>query len=97
LGFDFFIIYEFDMIYRRRSTESKTKNKEGGSSMNNNVGKWLGWIGIVVGVIGFFWLRIWLGVAAVILGVIGMFSPQKKLNVVTIVAGIIAIILGIIL
>jgi len=65
------------------------------SSISENAGKWLGWIGLVLGVLGFFWLRIWFGVAAVIMGAIGLASPQKKLNTVTVVAGAVAIALGI--
>lgn len=48
--------------------------------MSNTTGQWLGWIGILVGIIAFFWQPVWMGVAAVVLGIIGLFSPQKGLN-----------------
>lgn|GEM_PF-564732 len=73
-------------------TDVKTESR-----LNDTAGKWLGWVGIVVGVVGFFWLRVWLGAIAAILGVIGLFSPQKKLSWVAIAAGVVAIILGIVL
>lgn len=65
--------------------------------ISTKAGKWLGWIGIVVGIIGFFWMRIVLGAIAAVLGVIGVFSSEKTLNIIAIVAGAIAIVLGIVL
>lgn len=65
--------------------------------ITEDVGKWLGWSGIAVGVVGFFWLHIWLGAAAIVLGVVGLFSPQKILNSVAIAAGAVALILGFVL
>ncbi|SHE28637.1 hypothetical protein SAMN02745249_00125 [Atopostipes suicloacalis DSM 15692] len=45
--------------------------------MSNTTGQWLGWIGILVGIIAFFWQPVWMGVAAVVLGIIGLFSHRK--------------------
>lgn len=39
-------------------------------TMTDTVGKVLGALGIIIGVIGFFWQHIWLGVIAVVCGVI---------------------------
>ncbi|MDC3414515.1 hypothetical protein NC797_17900 [Aquibacillus sp. 3ASR75-11] len=47
--------------------------------MNDVTGKWLGWLGILSAVIGFFVIPIWLGSLGVILGLIGLASPQKTL------------------
>ncbi len=63
--------------------------------MSENLGKWLGWIGIVLGVVGLFWQPILFGTIAVLAGIIGLFSPQKKLNWITIVIGAVALIIGI--
>ena len=70
--------------------------KKGDIKMSEKVGKWLGWIGIILGVIGFFWQPIWMGAVAIVAGIVGLFSPQKKLNWVAIVAGVVALIIGII-
>lgn len=61
--------------------------------MNDVVGMWLGWIGIILGVIGLFVFRYVLGGAAIVLGVIGLFSPKKGLNAVAILIGLIAVII----
>lgn len=65
------------------------------SKVSENAGKWLGWIGIIAGVIGFFWQHIWMGVIGLVLGIIGCFSPKRNLNIVAIVIGVIALIIGI--
>lgn len=74
------------------STDNGVNNK-----ISENAGTWIGWIGLVISVIGFFWLRIWLGAVGVIMGIVGLFSPKKTLNIVTIIAGVIAIVLGLVL
>lgn len=62
--------------------------------MSEAAGNWLGWLGIIVGVIGFFWQHIWMGGITIVLGIIGCFSPKKSLNTVAIVIGAIALIIG---
>lgn len=64
--------------------------------MSEKTGKLLGWIGIVVGVVGFFWLSIWLGIVSLCAGIAGLFSPQKKLNGIAVAAGAVALIIGIV-
>lgn len=64
--------------------------------MTEQTGTWLGWVGIVIAIVGFFWLSIWLGIAAMVLGVIGLTTPVKGLNWTAIALGAVAIILGII-
>lgn len=59
--------------------------------LSGDVGKWLGWIGIIVGIIGFFWLPTWMGITAIVLGIIGLFSAHKTLSIIAIVAGVIAL------
>jgi len=48
--------------------------------ISEQTGQWLGWIGIILAVIGFFWQPVWMGIIAVILGAVGLFSDQKGLN-----------------
>ncbi len=73
-------------------TEPQHKVQEE-QAISTTAGQWLGWIGIIVGVIGFFWQPLWLGLAAIVLGIIGLFSDQKTLNWVAIVAGAISLII----
>ncbi|UUX33698.1 C4-dicarboxylate ABC transporter [Fundicoccus culcitae] len=60
--------------------------------ISEQAGKWLGWIGIIVGVIGFFWQPVWMGIIAIVLGVIGLFSEQKTLNWAAIIVGAVVLI-----
>jgi hypothetical protein len=60
--------------------------------MNDVTGKVLGWLGIVVAVIGFFYAPIWLGCIAVVLGLITLASPQKILAWVAVVLGVIVLL-----
>lgn len=64
------------------------------TKISNSGGLWLGWIGIILGIIGFFWQPIFLGITSVILGIIGLQSPQKDLNIAAIVVGAISFIIG---
>lgn len=75
---------------------SERYNEQEDTRISDNAGKWLGWIGIIVAIIGFFWEPVWMGVIALVLGIIGVFSPQKALNWVAIVAGIIVLIFGLV-
>lgn len=64
--------------------------------LSNTAGQWLGWLGIIAAVIGFFWQPIWMGIIALVLGIIGVFSPQKGLNWTAVVLGVIALIIGLV-
>ncbi|UUX33699.1 DUF308 domain-containing protein [Fundicoccus culcitae] len=55
--------------------------------ISETTGQWLGWIGIIVGIIGFFWQPVWMGIIAIVLGIIGLFSDQKTLNWIAIIVG----------
>lgn len=79
-----------------QTTEKKVSNPNG-NKVNSQTGKWLGWAGVIVGVIGFFTMRLFLGIVAVCLGVIGRMSDQKTLNTWAIVAGAVAILLNFVL
>lgn len=68
----------------------------GNTKISDTAGKWLGWIAIIIGVIGFFWQPIWMGSIAIIVGIIGLLSPQKTLNWIAIAVGVIAVIIGLI-
>jgi hypothetical protein len=61
--------------------------------VNDMTGKWLGWLGIISAVIGFFYAPIWLGSIGIILGLIGLASPQKTLAWWAIGLGIVAFII----
>lgn len=61
--------------------------------MNEMTGKWLGWIGIVLAIIGFFYAPVWMGSIAVILGFICLATPKKGLAWWSIVLGLIAFII----
>ncbi len=69
---------------------------EGNAKINDTTGKWLGWIGIILGAIGLFWQPIWMGAIAIICGIIGLFSSQRILSGIAIAVGIIAIIVGLV-
>lgn len=62
--------------------------------MSNTAGQWLGWIGIILGIIGFFWQPIWMGAIALILGLIGLASPQKTLSWTSVAIGVIVLIVA---
>lgn len=64
--------------------------------IDEKTGKTLGWLGIALGVIGFFWASIWMGVLSIVAGVVGLTSPTKTLNWVAVVCGVIALIIGIV-
>lgn len=64
--------------------------------MSDQVGKIIGWIAIVLSVIGFIIWHVPLGIAAMILGAIGLASPQKGINWTAVAFGAIAVIVGII-
>lgn len=62
--------------------------------MNEMTGKWLGWLGIIAAVIGFFVYQFVLGGIGIVLGLIGLASQQKGLNWTAVVLGVIAILVG---
>ncbi|SDI64416.1 C4-dicarboxylate ABC transporter [Natribacillus halophilus] len=61
--------------------------------MNETSGQWLGWIGIIAAVIGFFWAPIFLGIVAIVLGLITLATPQKGLAWIAIALGAITLII----
>lgn len=75
------------------NTNQTPNNNEG---LSETAGLWLGWIGIILGVIGFFWEPVWMGIIAVVLGVIGLFSPQKGVNWAAVIIGVIALIIALV-
>lgn len=72
------------------------ESSKSSASINETAGTWLGWIGIIAGVIGFFWQPVWMGAIAVVLGIIGLFSDKKGLNWVAIIVGAVALIVGLV-
>lgn len=65
-------------------------------NISTNAGKWLGYIGIVLAVIAFFWQPIWMSIIALVLGVIGLFSDQKTVNWIAIAVAVVALIVAIV-
>ncbi|MCD8503258.1 MAG: hypothetical protein LRY71_18375 [Bacillaceae bacterium] len=63
-------------------------------NLSREAGNWLGWIGIILAVIGFFWQPVFMGIVALILGIIGVFSPQKGLNWTAIILAAIVLIVA---
>lgn len=61
-------------------------------NISSEAGKWLGWIGIILAVIGFFWQPVFMGIVALILGIIGLFSPEKGVNWAAIIIAVILLI-----
>lgn len=70
--------------------------EEKNNRISDTAGTWLGWIGIIASVIGFFWAPLWMGIAGIISGGIGLFSSKKWLNGIAFVAGVVALIVGIV-
>lgn len=69
---------------------------ENQNRMSDDAGNWLGWLAIIIGVIGFFWQPIWMGIISIVLAAIGLASPKKTLNGWGLAVGIIALIIGIV-
>ncbi|QDI90722.1 C4-dicarboxylate ABC transporter [Salicibibacter halophilus] len=61
--------------------------------MNETTGQWLGWIGIIAAVIGFFAAPIFWGIVAVVLGLIALATPQKALAWIAIGLGAVSLII----
>lgn len=58
--------------------------------MESSTGLWVGLLGIVLGVLGFFYAPLWLGVGAVLLGLVALAYSHK------LIVGWISLILGVI-
>ncbi|MET0959199.1 MAG: hypothetical protein ABWX58_02550 [Psychrobacillus psychrotolerans] len=57
--------------------------------MDSSTGLWVGLLGIVLGVLGFFYAPLWLGAGAVLLGLVTLAYSHK------LVVGWISLILGV--
>ncbi|MFC4560075.1 hypothetical protein ACFO3D_18100 [Virgibacillus kekensis] len=44
--------------------------------MSKGTGLSLGWIGIIVALIGFIWAPVWMGIISIVLGVIALSTPS---------------------
>lgn len=64
--------------------------------ISTKTGQWLGYIGIVLAVIAFFWQSIWMSIIAIVLGIIGLFSDQKTVNWIAIAIAAVALIVAIV-
>ncbi|AQQ54669.1 hypothetical protein [Planococcus lenghuensis] len=54
---------------------------------------WAGWLGIILGIIGLFFLPVWMGIAAIILGIVALNSPSRGLGWAAIILGVIDLLL----
>lgn len=54
---------------------------------------WAGWLGVILGIIGLFFLPLWMGIAAIIFGIVALKSASKGLGWAAIIIGIIDLIL----
>lgn len=62
--------------------------------IGNISGLWLGWIGVLSGVIALFWQPALMGIIAMVMGLLCLFSSQKVLSGMAIAIGIVAIVVG---
>ena len=58
--------------------------------LDSSTGLWVGLLGIVLGVLGFFYAPLWLGAGAVLLGLVALAYSSK------LVVGWVSLILGVI-
>ncbi|MGE8203341.1 hypothetical protein ACQKP0_02075 [Heyndrickxia sp. NPDC080065] len=61
--------------------------------MSKITGLWLGWLGIIAAIVGFFYAPYWLGGIAVVLGLVTFASPQKIVAWGAVILGAIAILI----
>ena len=61
--------------------------------MKTSYGILLGWLAIILAVIGFFYAPFWFGGGALVLGLICLAFPQKVIAWIAIVLGIIAVLI----
>lgn len=62
-------------------------------AISSTAGLWLGIIGIILGIVAFFWQPVWMSVIGIVLGIIGCFAPdQLWLNIAAIAVSVIALI-----
>lgn len=60
--------------------------------LDSSTGLWVSLLGIVLGVLGFFYAPLWLGAGAVLLGIIAL-GYSQKLGWVSLILGVIILIL----
>jgi hypothetical protein len=58
-----------------------------------SLGIWIGWLAIILAVVGFFYAPYWLGGGALVLGLVCLAFPQKVLAWISIVLGVIVILI----
>lgn len=62
--------------------------------MNERNGKALGWGGIILGIIGLFFLPVLMGIVSIVLGVIALGTPHRGLGWAAIILGVIDLLLA---
>ncbi|NLJ75529.1 MAG: C4-dicarboxylate ABC transporter [Firmicutes bacterium] len=65
-------------------------------SINETTGTWLGWIGIIAGLIGFAWQPIFMPIVALVLGIITIQSPKRTIGWISVAVGAVALIVGLV-
>ena len=72
------------------------KNGQEEYKINETAGTWLGWIGIIAGLIGFAWQPIFMPIVGLVLGVLTILSPKRTIGWVSVVIGAISLIVGLV-
>ncbi len=63
---------------------------------DETAGTWMGWIGIIAGLIGFAWQPILMPIVGLVLGILTIFSPKRTIGWVSVVIGAISLIVGLV-
>lgn len=64
--------------------------------MNSSTGLWIGLLGVVLGVLGFFYAPLWLGAGAVLLGLTALaYSHKLIVGWISLILGVVVLILTI--
>ena len=61
--------------------------------LNSSTGLWVGLLGIVLGVLGFFYAPLWLGAGAVLLGLVALaYSYKSFVGWISLILGVVVLI-----
>lgn len=64
--------------------------------VNSSTGLWIGLLGVVLGVLGFFYAPLWLGAGAVLLGLTALaYSHKLIVGWISLILGVVVLILTI--
>lgn len=69
-------------------TMGQNRHFEGEIIISALTGKWLGWVALLLSILGIFWQPLYLGGLAAFLAVVGLHSSEKFLNSIAIAIGV---------